>query len=204
MIAIIDCEIGNLRSVQKGFEKVGYEASITYKAPEIDEADAVVLPGVGAFRDAMDFIKGRGLDKIILKTTEKGKPLLGICLGLQLLLSWSEEGGRQRGLDIIRGEVVRLPNTVKVPEMGWNNVKRTGPCPIFERVPENAYFYFAHSYYAAPEDRNVVAGTTDYGVDFSSVICRDNIYGVQFHPEKSGAWGLQILKNFGQLMGVRR
>lgn len=188
-----------MRSVQKGFERVGYEASITYQAEEIEEADAIVLPGVGAFKDAMDFIKGHRLDGIILRTIEKGKPLLGICLGLQLLLSWSSEGGWQRGLDIIKGEVIRLPNTVKVPQMGWNQVKRIGSCSIFGQIPENAYFYFAHSYYAAPEDRKVVAGTTDYGLDFCSVICLDNIYGVQFHPEKSGAWGLQLLKNFGRL-----
>jgi glutamine amidotransferase len=200
LIAIIDCEIGNLRSVQKGLERVGYKASITYKTGEIEEADAIVLPGVGAFKDAMNFIKENKLDGIILRAIEEGKPLLGICLGLQLLLSWSAEGGRQKGLDIIKGEVLRLPNTVKVPQMGWNRVRKLVPCPIFEGIPETAYFYFAHSYYAVPEDRNVVAGKTDYGVDFSSVIWRDHIYGVQFHPEKSGAWGLQILNNFGQLI----
>lgn len=199
MIAIIDCEIGNLRSVQKGFERVGYEASITYKPEEIEEAEAVVLPGVGALKDAMNFIKGNGLDEVVWKTIENGKPLLGICLGLQLLFSWSAEGGRQKGLDVIKGEVLRLPDTVKVPQMGWNRVKRVASSPIFEGVPETAYFYFAHSYYVAPEDGTVTVGKTDYGVDFSSAIRRNNIYGVQFHPEKSGTWGLRMLKNFGGL-----
>lgn len=199
MISIIDCEIGNLRSVQKAFEFIGIEAAITSDASKILNSKAVVLPGVGAFRDAIAFLKESSLDEVIRKVVDAGTPFLGICLGMQMFADVSEEGGRLEGLGLINGQVVKLPSTEKIPEMGWNEIKTVTGVPIFKNVPGGARFYFAHSYYFQPDyDRNIAA-TTHYGVSFASAVYRDNIFGTQFHPEKSGANGLKILKNFAEL-----
>lgn len=199
MIAVVDCEIGNLRSVQKAFQRQGFDAKITFDLKEIEQAEAIVLPGVGAFKDAIEFIQSHQLEPVLREAVDKEKPFLGICLGLQLLLSQSEEGGLRKGLGFIKGRVVRFPNSVKVPQMGWNRLDRKGVFSIFEGIPEEAYFYFAHSYYAVPERDEVVVATTDYGIEYASVVSQENLFGVQFHPEKSGTVGLKMLTNFARL-----
>jgi len=202
VIAIIDYGMGNLRSVQKGFEKVGVEAQITSDADEILEADGVVLPGVGAFGDAMDNLDSTGLIPVIKKVVNKGTPFLGICLGLHLLFSTSEEWGTQEGLDIISGNVVKFPSDLdkKIPHMGWNQLEIKKETEIFKGLESGTFQYFVHSYYVLPDDEEVVATTTDYGIEFVSSIQKDNIYAVQYHPEKSSQKGLQILRNFGELI----
>jgi len=199
MISIIDCEIGNLRSVAKAFEFIGVKAAITSDSQEILRSDAVVLPGVGAFRDAIAFLRENGLDEVIREIVEAGKPFLGICLGMQMFADFSDEGGRLAGLGLISGQVARLPETEKIPEMGWNQIKVTPGVPIFRGLPDRARFYFAHSYYFAPDYDENVAATTHYGVTYASAVFRDNVFGTQFHPEKSAANVLKILKNFAEL-----
>ena len=201
MIAIIDYEMGNLRSVQKGFEKVGHSAIVTSDAAQIRSASRVVLPGVGAFEDAMDALKRRDLIEPILEQIQSGKPFLGICLGLQLLFEKGFEGGEHEGLGVLAGTVNRfeLPESYKVPHMGWNQIKIRQSAPILETIADGGYFYFVHSYFVAPSDDSCVALETDYGVDFCSMIWRDNLYATQFHPEKSQELGLRILKNFAEL-----
>lgn len=200
MIAIVDYGMGNLRSVEKGFKKVGVEAKVTSSAREIDDASAVVLPGVGAFRDCIRNLTDLSLTGAIAKAIQKGKPYLGICLGLQVLFSESEEFGRCTGLDILRGKVVRFRIREKVPHMGWNTVNVVRRPPIFSGIPDNAYFYFVHSFYVVPDDEDVVAGTTDYGLSFTSMIWKDNVFATQFHPEKSQEMGLKVLSGFGQFV----
>lgn len=206
MIAIIDYGMGNLRSVQKGFEKVGFEAVVTSDPRVVLEAAKVVLPGVGAFRDCMRNLEQGGFVEPILKVIRDGRPFLGICLGLQLLFTESEEFGLHKGLDIIPGRVVRFPEGMSingeklaVPHMGWNQISFTGRSPVFAGIDEGTNVYFVHSYYVKPDDVAVVAATTSYGIDFCSAICRDNVVATQFHPEKSQEKGLQILKNFGEM-----
>lgn len=199
MIAIVDYGVGNLRSVQKGFERVGFEAIVTTETDVLRRADGIVLPGVGAFRDAVSSLVKSGLGKELARNISKGKPFLGICLGLHLLFSESEEHGITRGLDIIPGRVAGLPSGVKVPHMGWNQVYKRRETPIFKGIADGSNFYFVHSYYAQPDDEAVVATTTEYGLEFTSSVCCDSLFGVQFHPEKSGEVGLKILKNFGEL-----
>ncbi|MDA8106870.1 MAG: imidazole glycerol phosphate synthase subunit HisH [Nitrospiraceae bacterium] len=200
MIAIVDYGMGNLRSVEKGFKKVGIEAEVTSSARKIDDASAVVLPGVGAFRDCIKNLTDLSLTGAIAKAIQKGKPYLGICLGLQVLFSESEEFGRCTGLDILRGKVVRFRIREKVPHMGWNTVNVVRRPPIFSDIPDNAYFYFVHSFYVVPDDEGVVAGTTDYGLSFTSMIWKDNVFATQFHPEKSQEMGLKVLAGFGQFV----
>lgn len=198
MIAVIDYGMGNLRSVQKGFERVGLDAIVTDDPKVIDDAHRIVLPGVGAFRDCMTNLENRGLIEPVLKGIEKGKPFLGICLGLQLLFEESEEFVLQRGLGVIKGKVVRFDSELlKVPHIGWNSIKKVGDCPVLKDVDDGSYFYFVHSYYVVPAN-NVTATTTEYGVEFTSSIARDNIFACQFHPEKSQEDGLKILKAFGE------
>ncbi len=192
--------MGNLRSVEKGFKKVGVEAKVTSSAREIDDASAVVLPGVGAFRDCIRNLTDLSLTGAIAKAIQKGKPYLGICLGLQVLFSESEEFGRCTGLDILRGKVVRFRIREKVPHMGWNTVNVVRRPPIFSGIPDNAYFYFVHSFYVVPDDEGVVAGTTDYGISFTSMVWKDNVFATQFHPEKSQEMGLKVLSGFGQFV----
>ncbi|MFZ5647617.1 MAG: imidazole glycerol phosphate synthase subunit HisH [Bacillota bacterium] len=200
MIAIIDYGMGNLRSVEKGFEKVGVRVKVVTSPDEVDRADGVVLPGVGAFADAMDNLKKAGMDEAVKKAIGEGRPFLGICLGLQLLFEASEEWGYSRGLGIFPGLVRRLPENLKVPHMGWNQVKFTGDHPIFQGVPDNSSFYFVHSYYVDPEEEKVNAGVTDYGMRFTSAVGYKNVFAIQFHPEKSSALGLRILRNFGGIV----
>jgi glutamine amidotransferase len=201
MIAIIDYGMGNLRSVQAGLDYVGQDVCITDDPKKIADAGAVVLPGVGAFRDAIDRLEKTGLGDAFRKAVESGKPCLGICLGLQLLFSESEEGGIYGGLDLVPGRVIRFSNQLKVPHMGWNQIEiKKTESPLFRDIPDRSYMYFVHSYYAKPEDESVVAATTNYGVDFTSIIARDNLFATQFHPEKSQDIGLQLLRNFGSLI----
>jgi len=202
MIAIIDYGMGNLRSVEKGFLKVGVDARVVTEPRAIDDAKAVVLPGVGAFRDCMKNLSGMSLTEPIVRSIEKGKPYLGICLGLQVLFSESEEFGTYKGLDIIKGKVMKFRTDLKVPHMGWNNVKLLRRPPVFEGIKDESFFYFVHSFYVDPEDADVIAATTDYGITFTSMVWKDNIFATQFHPEKSQETGLMILKNFGDF--VRR
>jgi glutamine amidotransferase len=201
MIAIIDYQMGNLRSVQKGFEKVGYPAAITSRPEDLKTADKIVLPGVGAFRDAIHELQQRGLVDPIREAIDAGKPFLGICLGLQLLFDVSFEGGQFAGLGVLPGKVVRfeLPAEFKVPHMGWNQARIRSRAPIFAGIEDNSHFYFVHSYYVVPDDPDVIAMEADYHRPFCAAIWRDNLFATQFHPEKSQADGLRILKNFAEL-----
>ncbi len=206
MIAIIDYGMGNLRSVQKGFEKIGSEAVITDDPQVVLQAERVVLPGVGAFRDCMHNLEQGGFVEPILKVIADGRPFLGICVGMQLLFTDSVEFGLYSGLDIIPGHVLRFPDQMtvageklKVPQMGWNQISVKQRPPAFAGIDTGSNVYFVHSYYVKPDDSSVIATTTDYGIEFCSSIWKDNIVATQFHPEKSQAIGLQILKNFAEL-----
>jgi len=205
MIAIIDYGMGNLRSVQKGFERVGHDAVVTNDAKTILNASKVVLPGVGAFPDCMRNLEQNGLIDVVHQTVRSGKPFLGICLGLQLLFTESEEFGISRGLDIIKGRVVRFKGpelaSLKIPHMGWNTISIKRRPPALADVPDNSHVYFVHSFHVVPEDKNVIATTTPYGIEFVSSIWKDNVLAVQFHPEKSQTLGLTILKRFGEIKG---
>lgn len=201
MIAIIDYGMGNLRSVQKGFEHVGFEAEVTRDVGKIMSARGVVLPGVGAFHACMENLTRLGLVEPIRQTVRK-KPFLGICLGFQLLFSESEEFGKQKGLDLFAGKVVGFhPNDdLKVPHMGWNRIEKKKDSPFLEGLSSGDYVYFVHSFYVIPEDVSVVATTTDYGNPFVSSIATENLFACQFHPEKSQELGLRILANFGRFV----
>lgn len=199
MIAIIDYGMGNLRSVEKAFEKLGFEVAISSDPNFISRANGVILPGVGAFADCMTNLLSAGMERAVRDSIASGKPFLGICLGLQLLFRESEEDGLHDGLAIFDGRVRRLPEGQKIPHMGWNQVRYTKRAPIFEGVPEGSNFYFVHSYYVDPNDKGVIATVTDYGLEFTSSVWHENIFAVQFHPEKSGEVGLKVLENFGRL-----
>ncbi|MBV5341385.1 MAG: imidazole glycerol phosphate synthase subunit HisH [Deltaproteobacteria bacterium] len=206
MITIIDYGMGNLRSVQKGFEKIGSEAIITDDPQVVLQAERVVLPGVGAFRDCMHSLEQGGFVEPILKVIAEGKPFLGICVGMQLLFTDSVEFGLYSGLNVIPGHVLRFPDQMtvageklKVPQMGWNQLCFKRRPPAFEGVDNSSNVYFVHSYYAKPDDSGVIATTTDYGIEFCSSVWQDNVVATQFHPEKSQAVGLRILKNFAEL-----
>lgn len=200
-IAIIDYQMGNLRSVQKGFERVGFAAEIVADPRLIGPTDKVVLPGVGAFGDAIGELRRRDFVPLIKDVVAANRPFLGICLGLQMLFDVGYEGGEYEGLGILRGSVKRfeLPHEFKVPHMGWNRGKIVRPAPILRETAPDTFFYFVHSYYVAPADPNVVAIETDYGGPFTAMIWRDNLFATQFHPEKSQAEGLKLLKNFAAL-----
>lgn len=201
MIAIVDYGMGNLRSVQKAFEKLGQTAEICTAPQQIATAERLVLPGVGAFRDAIARLKSHDFVQPILDYIESGRPFLGICLGLQLLFDVSYEDGEWAGLGVLPGEVVRFENQpgLKVPHIGWNQVEVVGSPAIFEGVPPRAHFYFVHSYFARPSEESVIAGRTDHGGTFVSAVARDNVFATQFHPEKSQQHGLQLLENFARL-----
>ena len=201
-VSIIDYGMGNLRSVQKGFEKTGCEARIISSPRQVRDARALVLPGVGAFRTCFENLETLGLIEPILTSIKEGKPFLGICLGLQILFSESREFGTTPGLDVIKGRVIRFQpeiHALKIPHMGWNSVciRRQSHC--LQNIPDGAYLYFVHSYYVVPDTADVIATTTTYGVEFVSSICKDNLFACQFHPEKSQTVGLQILKNFKEM-----
>jgi glutamine amidotransferase len=195
-VAIIDFGAGNLMSISKALEHLGTTVVVTKNDSVIESTDAAVLPGVGAFYDAMREIEH--LRDIIIGLGNK--PLLGVCLGLQLLFSESEEGGHKQGLDILNGRVVRFGEGVKVPHMGWNTVEKAGDSRLLKGIEKGSYFYFVHSYYAVPEDDDIVTGKTIYGVPFPSIIEKDNIYATQFHPEKSGSVGLNLLENYVEIV----
>lgn len=198
MIAIIDYGMGNLRSVQKAFEFLGYEAIITDKTEIISKADKIVLPGVGAFKDAMNTILKKNIDVEIYKAVEQNKPFMGICLGMQLMFDKSYEYGEHKGLGILKGEIKFLPDTVKRPHMGWNSLNIKIQEPIFKGLTKEPYVYFVHSYYLET-DAPIVSATTIYGKEIQIAAQKDNIFALQFHPEKSGNIGLKILDNFGGL-----
>ena len=208
-IAIIDYKAGNLRSVQKALEECGATAHITADAEDISAADGVVFPGQGACDASMLSIRERGLFEVIRHSIDSGKPFLGVCLGLQLLLESSEEG-EEPCLAILKGSTKRLPPEkteqvgLKIPHMGWNSVSLSVQHPVFEGIPNDSYFYFVHSYYADPEDKDIVAGVTNYGIDFCSAVAWDNVAAVQFHPEKSGTVGLRLYRNFLTLVDANR
>jgi len=201
MIAIIDYGMGNLRSVSKAFEAVGHQAVVTRDPRVIEDASHVVLPGVGAFGECMANVERYGLAEPIRTAIQSGKPFLGICLGLQLLFTESEEFGTHKGLGIIPGRVrpFEIDPTLKVPHMGWNQVNIQRPCPLFEGITDGDHWYFVHSYFVDPVDRRIAATTTTYGVPFVSSIWWNNVVACQFHPEKSQAVGLRFIKNFGGL-----
>lgn len=199
MIAIIDYGVGNLRSVQKAFEFIGYDAVITSDREAILNAKGVVLPGVGAFADAMERLEKAGLRNTVKEAVASGKPFLGICLGMQLLFEYSEEGGeRVEGLGIFKGSIRQIPQGMglKVPHMGWNSISLKGDSPLFKGLPQHPYVYFVHSYYLQAEDAALVAAETVYGVGIHAAVARGNVFATQFHPEKSGEVGLQILRNY--------
>lgn len=198
MIAIIDYGMGNLRSVQKAFEYLGNKAVITQQPSEIQKADKVVLPGVGAFRDAMQTIKQKGIDKVLYDVVEQKKPLLGICLGMQMFFEKSYEYGEHKGLGILQGEIVKLPENVKIPHMGWNSLNIKKKSPLFEGLSQEPYVYFVHSYHLET-NADIVSATTYYGKQIQVAAQKENVFALQFHPEKSGDIGLKILENFGRI-----
>ncbi len=207
MIAIVDYGMGNLRSVQKALESLGAPAQITHDPRALQEADAIVLPGVGAFGAAMERLNAQGLTDALRREIERGKPFLGICLGLQLLYESSEESPGVEGLGVLKGRVVgfrsRPDFALPVPHIGWSALHLTQPeSPLWQGITERSYVYFVHSYYPEPEDRASVIATCDYGGAFVCAVGKDNLYAVQFHPEKSGAIGLQILRNFLATLGA--
>jgi glutamine amidotransferase len=206
MIAIVDYGRGNLWSVQNGFAQIGIDVQVSAEPEVIAQADAVVFPGVGAFRDCMQNLAARGLGQALCEVIGAGRPVLAICVGMQVLLTDSEEFGLTPGLAILEGHVRRFPETLpgqttrlKVPHMGWNQLHLQRACPLLDGIPDGAFTYFVHSYYVVPSDPEVVVAYTDYGLDFASVLWRDNLFATQFHPEKSQTYGLRILQNFATL-----
>jgi len=196
MICIIDYGAGNLRSVQKAIEYWGVDTVVSAKASDLEKAEKIVFPGVGAFGRAIEAIERLDLRDVIIRQIKDGKPFLGICLGLQLLFEESEENPGVKGLSVLPGKVKRFPPDLKVPHLGWNRLIKSGQSPLWQNVPDNSFYYFAHSYYIDPEDNNLVIGFSDYGEKFPVAIQQGNLYGLQFHPEKSQKNGLNILKNF--------
>jgi glutamine amidotransferase len=196
MIAVIDYGAGNLRSVNNALVKLGYQPRVTREPDDVLNARAVIFPGVGAAADAMQSLRESGMDEAIQEIMRQGQPLFAICVGMQVMLSSTEEGGWNECLGVIPGTVKRLPSGLKVPHMGWNQVKQADRHPLFEGIPDESNFYFVHSYYPEPKDATVVAGTSEYGINFCSVLIKDNLVATQFHPEKSGELGLRIYANF--------
>ena len=196
MIAIIDYGAGNLRSVANAITKLSYQSKVTGRPSDVLGADAVILPGVGAAADTMDNLRESGMVDVILQLISEERPLFAVCVGLQILLSGTEEGGWSECLGVIPGAVKRLPSGLKIPHMGWNQVKQKGTHPVFDGIPDEANFYFAHSYYADPDDMSVVAGITEYGASMCSVVIKGSLIATQFHPEKSGENGLRMYSNF--------
>jgi glutamine amidotransferase len=200
MIAIIDYGMGNLHSVSKAVERLGYEAVVTADPETIMAADGAILPGVGAFGDAMDNLRETGLDKVTKAYAASGKPLLGICLGMQLLFDESDEHGRNDGLSLLPGKAVRFEGGYKVPHMGWSKLKFEQSSPLFEGIGEG-HVYFVHSYHVKPEQASDLLATTDYYQPVTAIVGRGNVFGMQFHPEKSGEVGMKLLRNFAAMTG---
>jgi glutamine amidotransferase len=195
-VVIVDYGAGNLHSVERAVARAGLEPLISSRPEDVAAAGVLIVPGVGAAADTMRNLRERGLVEPIRRHIAAGRPFLGVCMGLQALLTVSEEGGEHECLGVIPGRVRRLPPGLKVPHMGWNRVRRRRPHPVFDGIPDGAYFYFVHSYYPDPEDDSVVVGETDYGVTFASVVAADSLVATQFHPEKSGEVGLRFYENF--------
>lgn len=195
-VAIIDYGVGNLRSVEKAFAATGHTALVTGNADELRKAKRLVLPGVGAFAACMNALRDHGLTDLVRERALAGTPLLGVCVGMQILFEESEEFGRTKGLGLLRGRVRRFDSELVVPQVGWNQIKQQQEHPLFAQVTDESFFYFVHSYYCEPASVDVVAGETDYGVRYASVVAERNVCGVQFHPEKSQSVGLQMLSNF--------
>ena len=199
-IAIVDYKMGNLRSVQKGFEHAGvHDAVITDDPAVVEAAGGIVLPGVGAFRDAARNVRESGVEEVLRRRISAGTPFLGICLGMQLLADVGFEDGEWTGLGLIPGTCDKLPGGVKIPHIGWNTVEYPRDSPLFAGIPESTAFYFVHSYRLVPRDDDTIVGSTEYGVRFASAVQAGNVYAVQFHPEKSSTMGLKLLENFGRL-----
>jgi glutamine amidotransferase len=204
VLVIIDYGAGNLPNVERAVRSLGYAVTVTSDPALVRRAEGVILPGVGAAADTMKSLDRLGLAEAVREYVQTGRPYLGVCMGLQALMSGSEEGGWHACLGIIPGRVQRLPGPFKVPQIGWNTVRQERRHPILASIPDEAYFYFVHSYYVTPDDVGTIAGTTDYGVRFPSVLIRDNVIGTQFHPEKSGALGLRLYENFIALAAPAR
>ena len=202
MLAIIDYGMGNLRNVEMAFRRLGVAPLVTSDPVLVAQAEAVVLPGVGAFGDAMERLHTLGLVDPLRRAIDSDRPFLGICLGLQLLFESSEEMGAHRGLAVLEGTVPRFSEDLTVPHMGWNQIDQTRPIGLFADVPDHSYAYFVHSYYVKPSDPAVVAASTHYGLSFASIVAREHLYGIQFHPEKSQDVGARILRNWLRLAGV--
>lgn len=196
MIAVVNYKIGNLYSISKALERLGEKVVVTDQASVIAEAEAVVLPGVGSFGKAMENLEKNHMKETIKEAQEGGKPLLGICVGLQLLFEKSQEAPRTEGLSLLSGEVVKLPPTNKLPHIGWNQVYFKKDFPLAQDIPQGRFFYFAHSFYVLPEEPQVVVGICNYNVVIPAIINQDNIWGFQFHPEKSSTWGMKVLENW--------
>ncbi len=201
MIGIIDYDAGNIKSVEKALQSLGQETAVTRDPETLLQADKVILPGVGAFGDAMGRLRQYGLEEVIHQIAEKGTPFLGICLGLQLLFDSSEESPGVKGLGLLPGKILRIPDGegLKIPHMGWNSLEITPGARLFRGIPQDSYVYFVHSYYLKAEDPAIVAASAQYGVSIHASVERDNVFACQFHPEKSGEIGLRILKNFIEL-----
>ena len=197
-IAIIDYGVGNLRSVEKAFAATGTEAVVSSVETVLRQASALVLPGVGAFAACMTALAARGFDELVHESVAQGKPLLGVCVGMQMLFEESEEFGKTAGLGLLRGRVRRFASDLVVPQVGWNQVRQHGSHPLLAGIGDNAFFYFVHSYFCEVDDQAVVIGETDYGAPYASVVAQGTVCGVQFHPEKSQAAGLRLLANFAR------
>lgn len=198
-IAIIDYGVGNLRSVEKAFTSQGIDAIVTSDEQILRKADKLVLPGVGAFAACMDGLRKHNFDRLVIEAAQSGKPIIGLCVGLQMMFDEGHEFGIHKGLGLLPDKVVRFPEGIHVPHIGWNQVEFKQDHPIFRGLPENPFFYFVHSYYCLPDDPTCILGETDYGQTYASICGRDNIVGVQFHPEKSQTAGLKLLKNFAEI-----
>jgi glutamine amidotransferase len=204
MIAVVDYGVGNLHSVAKALEKVGAQPRVTTEWKDVEKADGVVLPGVGAFKDSMDGLHRSDLAKSIFAFIQSGKPFLGVCVGLQMLFAVGEEFGVSKGLGVFPGRVVRFAGEEKIPHMGWNQIqiKKSGN-PLLKGVQDGDFVYFVHSYYVQPEQDSIIAAKTSYGTDFTSMVWEKNVFGTQFHPEKSQKVGLKIYENFKDLVGTK-
>ena len=199
MITIVDYHLNNLRSLENTLRRLGHDTCVTSEAEDVRAAEKLILPGVGAFGDAMRNLYELGLAELIIQKVSEGTPMLGVCLGMQLLFGESEEFGRHSGLGLLSGKIQRIPEGVHIPHMGWNQLHRKRADPVLEGIDEGSFVYFVHSYYASSEDRDLVIATTDYGIDVPAVVGAGNVWATQFHPEKSQRVGERILDNFARL-----